>query len=143
MGNSIIEEAKQIASQSQMAYLATARDGRPSVRPILPAWDSDALWIAATTGSPKMRDVQDNERVELFWHLTDDFHHLTIRGTAEVVTDAAEKKRMWDVFSIDLSEYYGDAGSEWYGLMKITPTRIECSSLDEIRNGASPRVWRA
>ena len=106
-------------------------------------WEGDALWIAATTGSPKMRDVAGDSRVELFWHLTDALRHLTITGTAELVTDPAEKTRMWDVFDIDLGEYYRGPEDEDYGLMKITPRRIECWSLLEMRSGIGPRVWKA
>ncbi len=139
----ILEEAMEIAGDTDYAYLATSRGGQPRIRPIKTAWDSGAVWIAGTTNSPKMREITRDNRVELFWHLTDKLRHLTVTGKAEVVTDAAEKKRMWDVFDFDLAAYYPEGPeSAKYGLMRIEPSRVECWALPEIYVGSPPRVWK-
>ena len=144
MANAILDEARDIAGQSSWAYLATARADQPTVRPIHPLWEGDVVWVATGIDSPKVRHVQGNAHVELFWHLTDALRHLTVTGTAECVTDQAEKSRMWDVFDYDLSAYWPDGPtSDKYALLKITPTRVECWSLPEMGGGTAPRVWRA
>ncbi len=144
MSNTVLDEAREIAGQSAWAYLATARGDQPAVRPIHPTWDGDTVWIAAGTHSPKMRHIQANAKVALFWHLTDALRHLTVTGTAECVTDAAEKRRLWDVFDYDLSAYFPDGpDSPDYALIKVAPTRVECWSLPEMGGGTPARVWRA
>lgn len=144
MSNPVFDEARDIAGGSAWAYLATCRGTQPTVRPVHPLWDDGVVWIATSTDSPKMRHVGANAQVELFWHLTDALRHLTVTGTAECVTDSGEKQRLWDLFDYDLAAYWPEGpDSPTYGLMKVTPTRVECWSLPEMGSGTPGRVWRA
>ena len=72
--------------------------------------------------------------------------HLTVTGTAKFVEDLTEKKRIWNgkVFDYDLSQFW-PAGPESkdFGLMLITPDRVELTSLPEMMTGKKPEVWRA
>lgn len=144
MDNEIMKEARDISRATEWAYLATSRRGQPTIRPIRVAWDSNAVWVACNADSPKMRHIAKDERVELFFHLTEALRHLTVTGTAEAVTDPADKKRVWGVFDFDLRGYYPAGPSDSnFGLMKITPSRIECWSLGEMRQGRPGRVWKS
>lgn len=144
MANTVLDEAREIAAGTPWAYLATCRRDQPTVRPIHPLWDDGGIWIASGPDSPKMRQIRANPKVSLFWHLTDALKHLTVTGTAASVTDPDEKRRLWDAFDYDLAQYFPDGpDSPDYGLMHITPTRVECWSLPEMGANVPARVWHA
>jgi general stress protein 26 len=72
--------------------------------------------------------------------------HLTVTGKASFVEDPAEKKRIWNgkIFDYDLAQFWpGGAESKDFGLMLITPSRVEVTSLAEMSQGKPPQVWRA
>jgi general stress protein 26 len=72
--------------------------------------------------------------------------HLTVTGTAKFVEDLTEKKRIWNgkVFDYDLSQFWPEgAESKDFGLMLITPDRVELTSLPEMMAGKKPQVWRS
>ncbi len=72
--------------------------------------------------------------------------HLTVTGKAAFVEDLAEKKRIWNghVFDYELGQFW-PAGPESkdFGLMLITPARIELTSLPVMTTGKKPEVWHA
>ncbi|MGC1192245.1 MAG: hypothetical protein WA861_16740, partial [Candidatus Binatus sp.] len=75
-----------------------------------------------------------------------DMVHLTVTGKAKFVEDFAEKKRIWNgkVFDYDLAQFWpGGPESKDFGLMLITPDRVELTSLPEMTTGKPPEVWRA
>jgi hypothetical protein len=68
-----------------------------------------------------------------------------VTGKATFVEDPAEKKRIWDakVFDYDLSQFWpAGPDSKDFGLMLITPHRVELTSLPEMMAGKRPEVWR-
>ena len=144
MQNAVLAEAREIAGASMWAYLATSRGDQVTLRPVHPQWENGSIWIATAAHSSKMRHIRTNPKVALFWHLTDALRHLSVTGTADCVTDAAEKRRMWDVFDYDLGVYFPDGpDSEDYVLLRVRPTRVECWGLGEMGGGTPARVWRA
>ena len=133
------------AAKATWAYLATAVGDQPKVRVVHPAFEGKRLWVATGRGSAKARQVGENSNVELFYQIGAEMVHLTVTGKAAFVEDQALKKRIWDakVFDYDLAQFW-PAGSESkdFGLMLITPTRIELTSLPEMMTGKKPEVWR-
>jgi general stress protein 26 len=92
------------------------------------------------------RAYRQELRVELFYQISAEMVHLTVTGTAKFVEDLKEKKRIWDgkVFDYDLSQFWPQgAESKDFGLMLITPSRVELTSLPEMMAGKKPEVWRA
>ncbi|MDP6977632.1 MAG: hypothetical protein QF570_03390 [Myxococcota bacterium] len=66
---------------------------------------------------------------------------LMVRGTAELISDEAEKKRVWDVLDYDLSNFWsGGPTDPNYTAVRITPTRVE---LSKMFGSMDKRVWRA
>jgi general stress protein 26 len=64
-----------------------------------------------------------------------------VRGTAELISDEAEKKRVWDVLDYDLSNFWsGGPTDPNYTAVRITPTRVE---LSKMFGSMDKRVWRA
>ena len=133
------------AAKATWAYLATAVGDRPKVRVVHPAFEGERVWVATGRDSAKARQVGKNSNVELFYQISAEMVHLTVTGKAAFVEDQALKKRIWDakVFDYDLAQFW-PAGSESkdFGLMLITPTRIELTSLPEMMTGKKPEVWR-
>jgi general stress protein 26 len=133
------------AAKATWAYLATAVGDQPKVRVVHPAFEGERVWVATGRGSAKARQVGKNSNVEMFYQVGAETIHLTVTGKAVFVEDLAEKKRVWDakIFDYDLSQFWPDgAEAKDFGLMLITPTRVELTSLPEMMTGKKPEVWR-
>ena len=134
------------AAKATWAYLATADGTQPRVKVVHPAFERERVWVATGRASAKARHIAKNANVELFYQISPEMVHLTVTGKATFVEDPAEKKRIWDakVFDYDLSQFWPEGPqSKDFGLMLITPTRVELTSLPEMMTGKAPEVWRA
>jgi hypothetical protein len=68
---------------------------------------------------------------------------------AEWEDSLAEKKRLWELFKTTPQPLGYDPGLFWkspedptFGLLKLTPWRIELSSLNDLIAGTPAKVWR-
>jgi general stress protein 26 len=130
-------EAVEAASKKAIwAAIATVADGAPRVRMVHPTWEGETLWLATFTGSAKHRQIVANPNVDLQYQVAPpEFVHICVRGRAEIVTDTAEKKRVWDVIDYDLAQFWtGGPSDPAYTLVKITPARVEVSELFGSKN---------
>jgi general stress protein 26 len=138
--------AHAAAKKATWAYLATAVKDQPKVRVVHPAFEGERVWVATGRSSAKARHIDKNGKVELFYQIGADMIHLTVTGKAKFVEDLAEKKRIWNskIFDYDLAQFWpGGPESKDFGLMLITPERVELTSLAEMTTGKKPEVWRA
>jgi len=121
--------------------VATSGPDGPRVRMVHPTWDGETLWFATGTSSPKVAQLRADPRVDLQFQVAPpDFVHVLVRGRAEIVDDAAEKKRVWDVIDYDLSQFWpGGPTDPEYSPIKVTPTRVE---LSKMFGTLDKRVWR-
>ncbi len=134
------------AAKATWAYLATASGTQPKVRVVHPAFEGERVWVATGRASAKARHIDKNSKVELFYQIGAEMVHLTVTGNAKFVEDIAEKKRIWNskVFDYDLAQFWpGGPESKDFGLMLITPDRVELTSLPEMTTGIKPEVWHA
>ena len=135
-----------VAAKATWAYLATADGNQPKVRVVHPAFEGERLWVATGRDSAKARQIGKNSNVQLFYQIGAEMIHLTVTGKAAFVEDLAEKKRIWNghVFDYELGQFW-PAGPESkdFGLMLITPARIELTSLPVMTTGKKPEVWHA
>lgn len=135
----------EVAQKATWAYLATVVGDQPKVRVVHPAFEGEKLWIATGRESAKGKQLAKNPKVELFYQVSNEFIHLTVTGAARFVDDLAEKKRIWHgkVFDYDLAQFW-PAGPEAkeFGLLLVTPSRIELTSLGEMTQGTKPQVWK-
>ena len=118
------------------AAIATVENGAARVRMVHPTWEGETLWFATGTDSPKHRQLRANPSVDLQYQVAPpDFVHICVRGRAEIVTDVAEKRRVWDVIDYDLGQFWSGGPSDpKYTLVKIAPARVELSELFGSRN---------
>lgn len=134
-------EAVEAASKKAVwAAIATVDGDAARVRIVHPTWEGETLWFATGTGSPKHRQIERNGKVELQYQVAPPgFVHVCVRGRAQVVTDAAEKRRVWDVIDYDLGQFWpGGPTDPSYTLVRIDPDRVELSELFGSKN---KRVW--
>src|SRR5262245_33885640 len=98
---------RESARLSPWAHLATVgRDGHPDVVPVHPAWQGDTIWFMTGATSVKVRNIGHHPDVAMHWQVTEAGDGLEVWGTAEVHTDLATKKRLWNgVFSYDLNQF--------------------------------------
>ena len=135
-------EAVEAASKKAIwAALATVDGDAARVRMVHPTWEGETLWLATGTGTPKHRQLERNDRVDLQYQVAPpEFVHVCVRGRATIVTDAAEKRRVWDVIDYDLAAFWpGGPTDPSYTLVRIEPDRVELSELFGSKN---KRVWR-
>lgn len=122
--------------------LGTVENGEPRVRMVHPTWEGHTLWFATGTTSPKVAQLRANPALELQFQVAPpDFVHVIVRGSAEIETDEAEKKRVWDVIDYDLSAFWsGGPNDPNYTLVRVRPARVE---LSKMFGSQDRRVWRA
>ena len=81
------DEARALIEARPIGFLATADGDQPIVRAVTPAWKGIRAFIATDPDTAKVRQIQRNPRVNLIhWGL--DFHHVSLRARASLVTDA-------------------------------------------------------
>lgn len=125
------------------------RKGRPRSRILHPAWEGTTGWIMTGRHTLKEKHLAANPYVSCsYW----DPQHETafVECRAEWADDLETRERIWSLFK-SLPEPYGyDPAMFWpegpasdaFGLLKLTPWRLELWSISEMANGKPPRVWR-
>lgn len=123
--------------------------GRPRARILHPVWDGTTGWIATGRHSFKAKHLARSPFVSLsYW----DQQHQQVYAEcgAEWEDDPAEKQRVWDLIKnapppvgYDLSMFWqGGPTDPEFGALKLTPWRVELSSLQDMIQGKQPQVWR-
>lgn len=125
------------------------RQGRPRSRILHPLWEGSTGWIATGRHTLKEKHLQHNPYVSLsYW----DPQHQQVYADCKAnwEDNLGEKKRVWHLFSntppplgYDLGMFWKGPDDPTYGLLKLTPWRIELSSLNDLVAGAAPKIWRA
>ena len=126
------------------------RKGRPRTRLLHPIWEGSTGWIATGRDSHKAKHIAKNPYVSLsYW----DQQHQQIYADckAEWVDDKAQKDRIWDLYKNTPPPLGYDPQIIWqsgpsdpeYGVLKLTPWRIELYALADLITGAEPKVWRS
>ncbi len=130
------------AKKAIWCALATIKNNAPRVRMVHPTWEGKTLWIATGVQTAKAKEIQKNGAVDIQFQVApDDFVHLMVRGTAEVLVDSVTKNRVWEVLDYDLTQFWPDGPeNESYCLIKVEPSRVELSEMFGSRN---KRVWHA
>ncbi len=126
------------------------RKNRPRGRIIHPIWEGTTGWIATGRHSHKAKHLAHNPWASLsYW----DAQHQQVYAEcrAEWEDDPAEKKRIWELYKSTPPPLGYDPQLFWqggvedpeYGLLKLTPWRIEISAIADMVKGEPPRVWRS
>jgi len=126
------------------------RQGRPRTRILHPIWEGTTGWIATGRQTLKTKHLEKNPYVSCsYW---DQQHQqIYVDAKAEWADDQKEKQRLWDLYGATPPPLGYDLGMIWkggvedptYGLLKLTPWRIELYGLGSVMTGAAGEVWHA
>lgn len=125
------DEKKIVAimkENSLHAYLATVDGDQPRIRPVSPIVEDDmTTWITTFRTSRKVRQIQENPKMCLsFVEQPDGDKAVTIIGKAEITDDSEIKKRVWDLATFDLFQFFPEGPrSDEYCVLKIAVSKIE------------------
>ncbi|HEY5680633.1 MAG TPA: pyridoxamine 5'-phosphate oxidase family protein [Pseudomonadales bacterium] len=122
--------------------------GRPRSRILHPVWEGATGWIATGRHSHKARHLANNPYVSLsYW---DPQHEQTmIECKAEWQDDQPTRDRIWELLKTtpepvgyDPALFWSSAADENFGVLKLTPWRLEVWSLAAMSAGKPAQVWR-
>jgi general stress protein 26 len=123
-------------------------NGRPRSRILHPLWEGATGWIATGRHTLKEKHLQQTPYVSLsYW----DQQHEQIYAEckAEWEDTPAGKRRVWELFKntppplgYDLGLFWKGADDPTYGVLKLTPWRIELSSRHDLMAGKPAKVWQ-
>ena len=135
------EQVDQASRKAVWCAVASVEDGAPRVRLVHPTWEGDVLWFATAPDSPKARQLRANPAVDVQYQVSPpDFVHVLVRGRAELCSDDATRRRVWDVLDYDLSAFWpGGPTDPNYVAVRIVPERVE---LSKMFGSQDKRVWR-
>ncbi len=110
------------------AYLATCDGDQPRVRPVTPiVEDNMSIWVTTFSTSRKVKQIRQNPKICLaFVELPHGEKAANVIGEAKIIPNLDEKKKVWDLATLDLSQYFPNGpDSDEYCLLKIVIERIE------------------
>lgn len=123
--------------------------GRPRARILHPMWEGSTGYILTGRHSYKEKHLAGNPWVSLsYW----DPQHQQVYAECKSawVDDPAEKARIWKLFKETPEPYGYDPSLFWpkgpedadTGVLKLTPWRVEVSSIFDMAAGKPPLVWK-
>lgn len=125
--------------------------GRPRSRILHPIWEGATGYIATGRHSFKAKHLAANPYVSLtYW---DQQHQQVYAECKAEWDDSAEgKRRIWELYKSTtpplgydpaiIPEWKDGPGSPEFGVLKLTPRRIELWSIQDMMAGKPPLVWR-
>jgi len=147
---SVIEEEfiKRVRKIVWCTVSTVDRSGRPRSRILHPIWEGHSGWIATGRETLKTKHLAENPYVSLsYW----DHDHKQVYADckAQWDDDPLQKERIWELFKSTPEPVGYGPGMIWksfddptFGLLKLTPWRIEISGIHEMSAGQPPQVWR-
>ena len=127
-----------LARVSQAVYCnmtTVDRQNRPRSRMIHPIWDGPIGWLISWPQSHKAKHLRTNPYISLAY-IQDKEKPVYVDCRAEWVTQEGEQIRIWALhqqtpppLGFDPQPHYGDIHHHYFGLLKLTPWRIELASL--------------
>jgi general stress protein 26 len=117
------ERALAVIRADRFPHLATMDGDQPRLRPVSPVkTDGFTVYVANLRSYHKTAEIAGNPKVELCY-LDDTHDQVRITGIAEVVTDAAVLKEIWDSNPL-LRQYLGRIDNPEFILYRIKPVRV-------------------
>ena len=146
----IEEEFTARVSRIVWCTVATVdRQGRPRTRILHPIWEGSTGWIATGRNSLKEKHLAANPYLSVsYWD--QEHQQVYVDAKAEWQDDQVEKLRVWNLYKETPGPYGYDPAIIWqagpddpeYGLLKLTPWRIELYALKDLVTGAEPKIWK-
>ena len=145
-------EEEFTARVSRIVWCSVAtldRQGRLRSRILHPIWEGSTGWIATGRHSLKEKHLAANPYLSVsYWD--QEHQQVYVDAKAEWQDDQDEKLRIWNLYKDTRPPYGYDPAIIWqagpddpeYGLLKLTPWRIELCALKDLVTGTEPTVWK-
>lgn len=143
-------EAEFIKRVHTMVWCSAATvdtQNRPRTRILHPIWEGATGWIGTHRNSHKSRHLSNNPYMSLAY-IAEIFKPVYIECRAEWVDDLEQKKRVWEMFKTapeplgyDPASTFGSPDHENFGLLRLTPWRIDLTSFPAPSFEEGTRVW--
>jgi len=120
--------AKSIMVATRFAGLTTIDSlGYPNTRTMdaLTPEDDFIVWLATNPKSRKVRQIEANQKVTLYYAQHDKGNYVTIVGNASLIDDPETKQAKWQD---EWAEFY--PSQDEMILIKVTPTSLELVSYE-------------
>lgn len=122
---------------------------RPRTRILHPIWEGSTGWIGTHRNSFKAKHLAANPHVSL-GYISNVMNPVFVDCTAEWIDDMAAKERIWAMFKhapeplgYDPAMTFVSVDHENFGLLKLTPWRIDLVSFPSPSFETGTRVWYA
>jgi general stress protein 26 len=117
------EAALAAMRAAQFPMFASADGDQPRLRPVSPVkTDGFTIWVASLRRYGKTAELERNNKVELCY-LTEEHDQVRITGVAELVSDAAARREIWDANPL-LRAYLQSIDNPEFLLYRVTPVRV-------------------
>lgn len=121
--------------------------GRPRSRILHPLWQGEVGWITTRRGSPKEKHLEAHPFVSLAY-IADVVKPVYVDCRAVWVEDPIIKQHIWQLLQttppplgFDPAPIYGSVDNPEFGLLRLTPWRIEVTSVAPVP--AERKIWYA
>lgn len=143
-------EAEFIERVHTMVWCSVATidaHNRPRSRVLHPIWEGATGWIGTGRHTHKAKHLDANPYVSLAY-IANIMNPVYVDCKAAWIEDAAEKERIWALFKdtpeplgYDPAMIFGSL--EHFGLLKLTPWRIDLVTFPAPSMDEGTKVWRA
>lgn len=120
---------------------------RPRSRILHPIWEGSTGWIGTHRDSYKAKHLEQNPHISLAY-ISDITKPVYADCVAEWVDDPAQKQRVWDLFKnapeplgYDPALSFISVDHPNFGLLKLTPWRIDLVTFPSESMDSGTRVW--
>jgi general stress protein 26 len=115
-----------ITASKNCALITVDSSGVANARtmdPFLPDEDF-TIWMATNPKSKKVKEIQHNSKVTLYYFDKDDPGYVTVQGTAFLVNSQKEKEKFWKE---EWNNFYKNRTTD-YLLIKVIPSKLNIIS---------------
>jgi general stress protein 26 len=137
--DTLLAAAREIVEAARYCgFITFDGSGNARIRTMDPFRPDDdwSIWMGTNRASRKVRDIEGDPRVTLYYFSSDRAGYVAVYGTARLVDDPVLKASRWKE---EWEAFYPDRQGQ-YLLIEVTPDRLEV--IDYSRAiGGDPESW--
>lgn len=117
-----IEKIKELAKKESTCIFTTALTELPLAGAPMNTMDVDddgVLWFFSNKNSTRNKNIEKDNRVQLFFSNSNNYQFLSLFGTAQVVINPAKAKDLW--LPIVKAYFPGGVDDPDLSILKVTP----------------------
>ncbi|MCU0414677.1 MAG: pyridoxamine 5'-phosphate oxidase family protein [Ignavibacteriaceae bacterium] len=127
--DSLLIYARIIVDSADSRVLVTVdQEGKPQARTMspFPPEENWVIWLGTFPTSRKVKQIQNNPNVVVFYYDTKSYSYVSISGKARLVNDPDLKAKYW---KSGWKRFYPDRDKD-YVLIEVTPVKLEICSFE-------------